>query len=89
MQMRKTAAIAFAFAMVSSAAFAQNYPSRPITLLVPFAAGGATDTVARVTAQSMAKLLGQTDRHRERDRRRRHDRRDAGLARGSGRLHAS
>ena len=40
-------------------ALAQTYPSRPITLLVPFAAGGATDTVARVTAQSMSKLLGQ------------------------------
>ena len=60
MQMKKTAAIALAFAMVSSAGFAQNYPNRPITLLVPFAAGGATDTVARVTAQSMSKLLGQT-----------------------------
>ena len=45
--------------MVSSAGFAQNYPNRAITLLVPFAAGGATDTVARVTAQSMSKLLGQ------------------------------
>ena len=59
MHMKKTAAIALAFAMVGSAALAQNYPNRPITLLVPFAAGGATDTVARVTAQSMSKLLGQ------------------------------
>ena len=60
MQMKKTAAIALAFAIVSSASLAQNYPNRPITLLVPFAAGGATDTVARVTAQTMSKLLGQT-----------------------------
>src|SRR6187399_3296206 len=60
MHVKKTAAIALAFAMVSSGSFAQNYPNRPITLLVPFAAGGATDTVARVTAQSMSKLLGQT-----------------------------
>jgi tripartite-type tricarboxylate transporter receptor subunit TctC len=59
MQTKKTAAIALAFAMVSSASLAQNYPTRAITLLVPFAAGGATDTVARVTAQSMSKLLGQ------------------------------
>lgn len=58
--MRKTGILAIAFAMISSAASAQTYPNRPITLLVPFAAGGATDTVARVTAQSMAKLLGQT-----------------------------
>jgi tripartite-type tricarboxylate transporter receptor subunit TctC len=56
--MRPTVAIS-AFLMMLSPAFAQNYPSRPITLLVPFAAGGATDTVARVTAQSMSKLLGQ------------------------------
>jgi tripartite-type tricarboxylate transporter receptor subunit TctC len=52
--------IAAAVAMWSAAASAQTYPNRAITLLVPFAAGGATDTVARVTAQSMSKLLGQT-----------------------------
>jgi tripartite-type tricarboxylate transporter receptor subunit TctC len=52
--------IAAAVAMWSAAATAQTYPNRAITLLVPFAAGGATDTVARVTAQSMSKLLGQT-----------------------------
>lgn len=56
--MRPTVVIS-AFLLMLSPAFAQNYPSRPITLLVPFAAGGATDTVARVTAQSMSKLLGQ------------------------------
>jgi len=37
MHVEKTAAIALAFAMVSSAGFAQNYPNRAITLLVPFA----------------------------------------------------
>ena len=67
MQMKKTAAIALAFAMVSSASLAQNYPNRPITLLVPFAAGGATDTVARVTAQIDVETAGPTDRHRERN----------------------
>ena len=46
--------------VISTSAVAQDYPARPITLLVPYAAGGATDTVARVTAQSMAKILGQT-----------------------------
>jgi tripartite-type tricarboxylate transporter receptor subunit TctC len=40
-------------------ASAQDYPTRPITMVVPFPAGGPTDTVARVTAQEMAKLLGQ------------------------------
>ena len=38
---------------------AQDYPTRPITVIVPFPAGGPTDTIARVTAQSMSKLLGQ------------------------------
>ncbi|HEY1059293.1 MAG TPA: tripartite tricarboxylate transporter substrate binding protein BugD [Limnobacter sp.] len=35
------------------------YPSKPITMLVPFAAGGPTDTVARLLGQSMSKDLGQ------------------------------
>jgi tripartite-type tricarboxylate transporter receptor subunit TctC len=39
---------------------AQAYPTRAITMLVPYAAGGPTDTVARVTAQAMSKPLGQT-----------------------------
>ena len=50
---------AVAYLLALSPMSAQEYPTRPITLLVPFAAGGATDTVARVTAQSMSKLLGQ------------------------------
>jgi putative tricarboxylic transport membrane protein len=44
----------------SAAAFARNYPARPVTLYVPYAAGGPTDTVARVVAQAMTKPLGQT-----------------------------
>ena len=39
---------------------AQSYPSKPITLLVPAAAGGPTDTVARLIAESMGRTLGQT-----------------------------
>jgi tripartite-type tricarboxylate transporter receptor subunit TctC len=58
--MKATAALAFAAALSSTAAFAQAYPTKPITMLVPFAAGGPTDTVARVTAQTMGKILGQT-----------------------------
>jgi tripartite-type tricarboxylate transporter receptor subunit TctC len=38
---------------------AQNYPARPITIIVPFAAGGPTDTLARILAQRMTLKLGQ------------------------------
>jgi tripartite-type tricarboxylate transporter receptor subunit TctC len=38
---------------------AQTYPSRPITMVVPFAPGGPLDTVARITAESMRATLGQ------------------------------
>jgi tripartite-type tricarboxylate transporter receptor subunit TctC len=40
-------------------AAAQDYPTRTVTLIVPFPAGGPTDTVARVTALAMSKRLGQ------------------------------
>lgn len=43
-----------------SSAMAQGFPNKPVTLVVPFAAGGPTDVVARVLAQSMTKTLGQT-----------------------------
>ena len=39
---------------------AQSYPSRPITLVVPFAAGGPVDTVARILSEPMRRALGQT-----------------------------
>jgi tripartite-type tricarboxylate transporter receptor subunit TctC len=39
---------------------AQQYPTRNVSLYVPFAAGGPTDTVARVLAQAMGKPMGQT-----------------------------
>jgi len=41
-------------------AFALDYPTRTITIVVPFAAGGATDILARVIADPMSKTLGQT-----------------------------
>src|SRR6188472_3913745 len=41
-------------------ASAQPYPSRPITVIVPFPAGGASDVVARIVAEQMAKVIGQT-----------------------------
>jgi tripartite-type tricarboxylate transporter receptor subunit TctC len=47
-------------AALSLAAFAQDYPTRTVTMMVPYAAGGPTDTVARVLAQAMTKPLGHT-----------------------------
>src|ERR1700691_6161347 len=41
-------------------AVAQIYPSRPITMIVPFPAGGATDTLARYLAEQMRGILGQS-----------------------------
>jgi tripartite-type tricarboxylate transporter receptor subunit TctC len=43
-----------------SAAVAQPYPSRPITIIVPFAAGGPTDVMARALGERMRVTLGQT-----------------------------
>jgi tripartite-type tricarboxylate transporter receptor subunit TctC len=60
--MRKIKALALGAvaAALASTAAAQQYPNRSITMMVPFSAGGPTDTVARIVAQSMSKPLGQT-----------------------------
>ena len=47
-------------AMTIGPAAAQNYPSRPIQLIVPYAVGGPTDVAARVMAQRLGERLGQT-----------------------------
>jgi tripartite-type tricarboxylate transporter receptor subunit TctC len=39
---------------------AQNYPTRPVSIVVPFPAGGPTDTIARIMAERMTRSLGQT-----------------------------
>jgi len=57
----RTLAVVFGAALVfTQPVLAQSYPTRPISMLVPYAAGGPTDTVARVMAQAMVKPLGQT-----------------------------
>ena len=51
---------AVALALLSAAdAKAQTYPTRPITMIVPFAAGGPTDRIARIVAEGMRPALGQ------------------------------
>ena len=44
---------------LAGSAFAQNYPTRPITMVIPFAAGGPTDVLGRVVAAKMGDSLGQ------------------------------
>ncbi len=52
-------AAAAAFGVVAFSAEAQTYPDRTVTIVVPFAAGGPTDTVTRLVAEAMSKDLGQ------------------------------
>jgi len=53
-------AAALAIAACVTGAAAQNYPSRQISIIVPFAAGGPTDTIARIMAKAMGAALGET-----------------------------
>jgi len=56
---RRAILAACVVAPLAAPALAQTFPSRPITITVPFAAGGPTDVVARLVAEGMAKDLGQ------------------------------
>jgi tripartite-type tricarboxylate transporter receptor subunit TctC len=59
---RRTLLVSLACAAISAhgaTASAQVYPTRPITLVVPFPAGGATDTIARIMSEQLSASLGQ------------------------------
>lgn len=58
--MKKIIIAAATFALASSFAVANTFPNKPITLVVPFSAGGPTDVVARNLAIAMSKNLNQT-----------------------------
>src|SRR3954453_15225848 len=57
--MRFIAAL-FCIALAAAAAAQDNYPSKPVRILVPYGAGGATDIIARIVAQRLTESLGQT-----------------------------
>src|SRR6059058_4120392 len=57
--MRFIAAL-FCIALATAAAAQDNYPSKPVRILVPYGPGGATDIIARIVAQRLTESLGQT-----------------------------
>src|SRR5215471_2667655 len=48
-----------ALVVIPTVAGAQDYPTRPLSLVVPFAAGGPSDVAGRIIAQRMSEILGQ------------------------------
>ena len=59
----RCAAIAFVLALtpvpIAAPSFADDYPNKPITLIIPYPVGGGVDTVGRVIAQKLTDALGQ------------------------------
>ncbi len=55
----KTAAAAAMLLTTGTQTMAQDYPAKPVTIIVPFAAGGPTDTIARLYGEQLSKALGQ------------------------------
>ena len=56
---RRNALALSLLALFGTAAHAQGYPQKPIRLLVPFAAGGTTDLIARIISEPLGRELGQ------------------------------
>ena len=67
---------------------AQDYPARPVKVIVPFPAGGTADVMPRIFADWLSRKWGQAGRGRESERRRRQYRSGDGVQVGAGRLHA-
>lgn len=57
--LNRSLVVAAAFALSLTSALAQNYPSKPVHLIVPFAPGGFTDVVARILGQKLSVAMGQ------------------------------
>ena len=58
--LKRFSAVAFGILVATSGmALAQSYPTRPVTMIIPFAAGGPTDVLGRVVGQRMSEVLGQ------------------------------
>jgi tripartite-type tricarboxylate transporter receptor subunit TctC len=57
--MRRTIAALATLLALAGSATAQDYPTRPVTMVIPFAAGGPTDVLGRVVAARMSEILGQ------------------------------
>ncbi len=60
MQRRTLAALTLALAALPLASMAQSWPSKPVKFIVPYAAGGLPDTVARIVAQKLTERIGQS-----------------------------
>src|SRR5215204_3309207 len=59
-RMKRACLAAIVVALTISAAVAQSYPTRTVTMVVPFGAGGPTDALARIVAERMRNALGQS-----------------------------
>ena len=66
--MRRVIFAALAAVTLAGGAQAQGYPSRPITIVVPFSAGGPTDAIARAISERMRRWPRPSPRARARDR---------------------
>jgi tripartite-type tricarboxylate transporter receptor subunit TctC len=59
MGLTRRLAAALAFCLAAGPVLAQSFPSKPVTMVIPFAAGGPTDVIGRIIGEQMAQSLGQ------------------------------